>query len=327
MTVPRPPVKGGSELASGGFCFSENQPPARLRLTTPFTGGRQFLALLLFLLSLPFAALCADVPPLKARVTDLTGTLNAQQRDALEQTLAEFESRKGAQIAVLMLPTTEPETVEQYAVRVEEQWQLGRKGVDDGVLLVVAKNDRKLHIEVGYGLEGILPDAIAKRIIDNDIVPRFKEGDFYGGIRAGVDRIMRVVEGEALPPPAAHGPSPARGFDPQFLFILFIFVLVAGGVLRSIFGRFVGAGFAGAAAAFLGWVLAGSVVVVVIGALLGFLMTFLGGMAGTSGYRRGGPWIGGGGFGSGGFGGGGFGGGGFGGGGGGSGGGGASGSW
>jgi len=231
-----------------------------------------------------------------------------------------------------MVPTTQPETVEQYAVRVEEAWKLGRKGVDDSVLLVVAKNDRKLHIEVGYGLEGILPDAIAKRIIDNDIVPRFKEGDFYGGIRAGVDRIMRVVEGEALPPPAAHGPSPAGGFNPEFLFILFFFVLVAGGVLRTIFGRAVGAGLAGGAAAVLGWVLAGSVFVVVIGALLGFLMTFLGGMAANSGYRRGGPWIGGGGFGGGGlggggFGGGGFGGGGFGGGGGGSGGGGASGSW
>lgn len=301
MTLPCPPVKGGASLASG--------------------------ILLLLALLLPFLAWAVDIPPLKARVTDLTGTLNARQRDALEQTLAEFESRKGAQIAVLMVPTTEPETVEQYAVRVEESWQLGRKGVDDGVLLVVAKNDRKLHIEVGYGLEGILPDAIAKRIIDNDIVPRFKEGDFYGGIRAGADRIMRVVEGEPLPPPAAHGPSPAGGFNPEFLFILFFFVLVAGGVLRAIFGRVVGAGLAGGAAAFLGWVLAGSVVVVVIGALLGFLMTLLGGMAGSGAYRRGGPWIGGGGFGGGGFGGGGFGGGGFGGGGGFSGGGGASGSW
>jgi uncharacterized protein len=274
-------------------------------------------------------ACAADIPPLKARVTDLTGTLSAQQRSALEQTLAEFESKKGAQIAVLMLPTTQPEPVEQYAVRVEESWKLGRKGIDDGVLLVVAKNDRKLHIEVGYGLEGVLPDAIAKRIIDNDIVPRFKEGDFYGGIRAGVDRIMRVVEGEPLPPPAAHGPSPAGGFHPEFLFILFFFVLVAGGVLRAIFGRFVGAGLAGAAAGFLGWVLAGSLFVVLTGALLGFFITLVGGMGGGTGHRRGwggGPWVGGGGWSGGGsFGGGG--GGGFSGGGGSSGGGGASGSW
>ncbi|HEX4926898.1 MAG TPA: YgcG family protein, partial [Burkholderiales bacterium] len=268
--------------------------------------------------------------PLKARVTDLTGTLSAQQKDALEQTLAEFEARKGAQIAVLMVPTTEPETVEEYAVRVEEQWKLGRKGVDDGVLLVVAKNDRKLHIEVGYGLEGVLPDAIAKRIIDNDIVPRFKQGDFYGGIRAGVDRVMRVVEGEKLPPPATHGTG--EGFHPEFLFILFFFVLVAGNVLRAIFGRVAGAGLAGGAAGVLGWVLAGSLAIAGIGALLGFFLTLLGGMGGMrSGYRRGGwgggPWVGGG-WGGGGFGGGGFGGGGgFSGGGGGSGGGGASGSW
>src|SRR5690349_14504157 len=192
------------------------------------------------LLILPLVALAAEIPPLKARVTDLTNTLNAQQRDALEQTLAEFEQRKGAQIAVLMLPTTQPETVEQYAVRVQESWRLGRKGVDDGVLLVVAKNDRRLHIEVGYGLEGILPDAIAKRIIDNDITPRFREGDFYGGIRAGVDRIMRVVEGEKLPPPAAHGPAP--GFHPEMLLFLFFAVMVGGGVLRAIFGRVFGAG-------------------------------------------------------------------------------------
>src|SRR5256885_11553385 len=144
MMLFRPPVKGGGELASGGFWFSENQ--ARTVL---------FLALIL-----PFLALAAEIPPLKARVTDLTGTLNDPQRSALEQTLAEFEARKGAQIAVLLVPTTQPETIEQYAVRVFESWKLGRKGVDDGALLVIAKNDRKLHIEVGYGLEGILPDAV-----------------------------------------------------------------------------------------------------------------------------------------------------------------------
>src|SRR2546428_1281645 len=192
----RPPDKGGSELASGGFCF---------------------LLALLF----PVRAFAADIPPLKARVTDLTSTLNAQQRGALEQTLAEFEARKGAQIAVLLIPTTQPETIEQYAVRVQESWKLGRKGVDDGVLLVVAKSDRKVKIEVGYGLEGILPDAIAKRIIEDDIVPRFRENDFYGGIRAGTDRIMRVVEGEKLPPPAsqtsARSHPQAEGFNTSWI--------------------------------------------------------------------------------------------------------------
>src|SRR5258707_11064595 len=164
---------------------------------------RALLALASCVLGILFSAQAGAqlaVPPLKSRVTDLTNTLNPDQRSALEQTLAEFEARKGSQIAVLLVPTTQPETVEQYAVRVEETWKLGRKGVDDGVLLVVAKNDRRLKLEVGYGLEGVLPDAAAKRIIEDDITPRFKQGDFYGGIRAGVDRMMRTIEGEPLPP-------------------------------------------------------------------------------------------------------------------------------
>src|SRR5207237_10909486 len=144
---------------------------------------------------------------------------------------------KGAQLAVLIVPSTQPETVEQYAVRVEEAWKLGRKGVDDSVLLVVAKDDRKLKFEIGYGLEGVLPDAIAKRIIENDIVPRFREGDFYGGIRAGMDRVMRVVEGEKLPPPAAHGPTGSQRLHPEWLFALFLFVAIGGSVLRGIFSR------------------------------------------------------------------------------------------
>jgi uncharacterized protein len=283
----------------------------------------------LFAFLLPVLASAADIPPLRARVTDLTGTLTAQQRDALEQTLAEFEARKGAQIAVLMVPTTQPETVEQYSVRVEEAWKLGRNGVDDSVLLVIAKNDRRLHIEVGYGLEGALPDAIAKRIIDNDITPRFKQGDFYGGIRAGVDRIMRVVEGEPLPPPAAHGPAHGEGLDPGMLVFLLFFVFVAGGVLRAMFGRVLGSGIAGGVAGFVGWMLIGSAVLALAIGVVAFFILLLGGLGG--GYRRGGwgggPWMGGG-WGGGGFGGGGFGGGGgFSGGGGSSGGGGASGSW
>jgi uncharacterized protein len=296
--------------------------------------SRRIALLLIGAVLVPLIAAAADVPPLKARVTDLTGTLSAEQRDALEQTLAEFEKRKGAQIAVLMVPTTQPDTVEQYSVRVEEVWKLGRKAIDDSVLLVVAKDDRRLHIEVGYGLEGVLPDAIAKRIIDNDIVPRFKANDFYGGIRAGVDRVMRVVEGEKLPPPAAHGPSSAPGFDAGWLFVLFFFVLVASNVLRSLFGRLLGSGVAGAATGVFGWLLAGSLAVVVIAALLGFAFTLFGGLGGR-GSRRGGwgggPWTGGGwssgGYGGGSWRGGGFGGGGFSGGGGSSGGGGASGSW
>ena len=157
------------------------------------------LALALGLLAgAPPVAAEVAIPPLRARVTDLTATLDDAQRQSLEQALAAFEARKGAQIAVLVVPSTQPETIEQYAVRVEESWKLGRKGVDDGVLLVVAKDDRRLRIEVGYGLEGTIPDVVAKRVIEEDIAPRFKQGDFYGGIRAGTERLMRLVDGESL---------------------------------------------------------------------------------------------------------------------------------
>src|ERR1039457_3277652 len=143
------------------------------------------------------------VPPLTARVTDQTATLNAEQKAALEQTLQAFEARKGSQLAVLMIPPTAPETIEQYALRVAEQWKLGRKKVDDGAILLVAKNDRTLRIEVGYGLEGALNDATSKRIISEIITPRFKQGDFYGGIGAGVDQMIRAVDGEPFAAPNA----------------------------------------------------------------------------------------------------------------------------
>jgi len=160
------------------------------------------------------AAAQVAVPPLKARVTDLTGTLTQQQSAALEQTLAEFEKRKGTQMAVLMLPTVKPEAIEQFGIRVGEAWKIGRKGVDDGLILIVAKEDRQLRFEVGYGLEGVMPDAIAKRVIEEDIVPRFRQGDFYGGIRAGMDRAIRLVEGEKLPPPKPPPPKPPPPHPP-----------------------------------------------------------------------------------------------------------------
>ncbi|HYL17525.1 MAG TPA: YgcG family protein, partial [Burkholderiales bacterium] len=141
------------------------------------------------------------VPGLKARVTDLTHTLTPEQTAQLEQKLAAFESRKGSQIVVLIVPTTKPEEIEQYSIRVAEQWKVGRKGVDDGAILLVAKDDRALRIEVGYGLEGALPDVTAKRIVSDIIVPHFKTGDFYGGIDAGVDAMIKVVDGEQLPAP------------------------------------------------------------------------------------------------------------------------------
>jgi len=279
-----------------------------------------FLPLAIFgtlLLGLAYADV--PVPPLKTRVTDLTATLNARQQAALEQKLAAFEAKKGSQIAVLIVPTTQPEAVEQYAVRVQETWKLGRKGVDDGVLMVVAKNDRKLWIEVGYGLEGVLADATAKRIIEEEIVPRFKQGDFAGGVEAGAERIMRVIDGEPLPPPKSR---PQSGFNfgglENLLIIGFILIFVVGSVLRAVFGRFLGAGVIGVVTGVIAWMMIGAFAVAVIVAILAFILSLFGGtQLGRGGYYGGGSS--GGGWSSGG--------GGYSGGGGGSGGGGAGGSW
>ena len=203
------------------------------------------------------------MPPLTARVTDLTGTLTPQQRAALEERLAAFEARKGSQIAVLIVPTTQPETIEQFGIRVAEQWKLGRKGVDDGALLVVAMKDRTLRIEVGYGLEGALPDAVAKRIIEEDIVPRFKQGDFFGGIDAGVSRMMSVIEGEPLPPPRARRSAArvaAATASKGSSIIGFMLVFVVGGIMRAMFGRFLGSGVIGAIGGVAGWLMLGSLI-------------------------------------------------------------------
>ena len=271
-----------------------------------------------FLFVPQIAAAQIAVPPLKARVTDLTATLSPQQQATIEQNLAAFEKRKGAQIAVLMVPTTQPEVIEQYAVRVEEQWKIGRKGVDDGVLLLIAKDDKKLRIEVGYGLEGVLPDAIAKRIIAEDIAPRFKQGDFYGGINAGLGRIISLIDGEKLPPPKARQQQ-GHGIDFQSLLIVgFILVFVVGGILRATFGRFFGAGIVGAIAGVIAWTIGGALLIGIVVAVIAFIISLFVGTSGGSGGYSGGGWSGGG-----------FGGGdgGFSGGGGGSGGGGASGDW
>jgi uncharacterized protein len=279
----------------------------------------------LFFKALLFAAVAlaqVPVPPLKARVTDLTGTLNQPQRSALEQTLAEFESRKGSQVAVLLVPTTKPEAPVEYGVRVFDSWQLGRKGIDDGVLLLVAKEDRRVWIVTGRGVEGVLPDAIVKRIVEEDITPRFKQGDFYGGIRAGTDRMMRLIEGEKFPPAAAHATPRGDNFDWNLLFLAMIIVSIASGALRPMFGRVPGAGIGGGIAGFVAWLIASSFLVAGIAGAIVFLMTVLGGTRGGNWSSGGGGWSsGGGGFSSGG------GGGGFSGGGGSTSGGGAGGSW
>src|SRR4029079_16001650 len=159
-------------------------------------------SLLALLLCWACAALAlVAVPPLSGRVVDQTGALSAGDVASLTQTLKDLETRKGSQVAVLIVPTTDGEAIEQDWLRVAEGWKIGRKKIDDGALLVIAKNDRRLRIEVGYGLEGALTDATTKRIIDEDIPPKCKTGDFGGGVAAGIDKIVRVVNGEKLPEP------------------------------------------------------------------------------------------------------------------------------
>lgn len=229
------------------------------------------------------------VPTLTARVTDQTETLSASQRATLEARLKELEQRKGAQLAVLIIPTTQPESIEQYGIRVAESWKLGRKGIDDGLILIVAKNDRKLRIEVGYGLEGVVPDAIAKRVIDEVIVPRFRRGDFAGGIESGMNVLIRMVEGESLPPPAKRPPrGEAVGNWIDALGTVFFIALIAGGILRAMAGRLLGAGIAGGLGGLVFWLIVGSLTGALIIGVLVFILTLIMGFGGRGGGGRGG---------------------------------------
>lgn len=191
------------------------------------------------------------IPPLEARVTDLAGTLTPDARAALEAKLAGFEARKGAQVAVLIVPTTQPEAIEQYSIRVVDAWKLGREKPDDGVLLLVAMQDRALRIEVGRGLEGALTDLAANRIIEETITPRFRDGDFAGGIEAGVDRVISVIDGEPLPAPEHHWNGPER-ISP-LLPILFFLVFFGSAALRALLGRGLGSLATGGAAGAVTW--------------------------------------------------------------------------
>ena len=257
-----------------------------------------FLWIVALLAALAAAAVARaeiPVPKLESRVTDLTNALTAEQRQALETRLAEFEARKGAQIAVLIVPTTQPETIEQYARRVLDEWKLGRKGIDDGALLLIAMQDRKLRIETQYGLEGPLPDATAKRIVDTIIVPRFKQKDYYGGISAGIERMIAVVDGEPLPEPAAKMAPKGGGGDVDIgalLMIGFALVFVVGAVLRRMMGRVGGAAVTAGIGGGISWLMIGSLIAAGGVALLLFILSLLINVAGLSrmGSHRSGGW-------------------------------------
>ena len=236
-------------------------------------------------------AALAPVPPLAARVNDLTGTLRPEQRARLEAQLADIEARKGAQVVLLLVETTQPEPIEAYSIRVAEAWKIGRgevggRRVDDGVLVVVAKADRAVRIEVGYGLEGAIPDAIAKRIIEEAIVPRFRAGDFFGGLGAAVFDLGRLIDGEPLPAPV---PVEA-GIGMHWIAGLGI-VFFLGGILRAVFGRLAGATIGACVAGVVGWFFGATLLALPAIVVVAFLLLLVG--AGAGG-RRGGPgWTGG----------------------------------
>ncbi|WP_298243287.1 YgcG family protein [uncultured Bradyrhizobium sp.] len=250
------------------------------------------LAFALFF-ALPASADVA-VPELTGRVVDQTGTLSSSDVASLSQKLRDFETRKGSQIAVLIVPTTQPETIEQLSIRVAEAWKIGRKKIDDGAILVVAKNDRHLRIEVGYGLEGALTDVTARRIIDEIITPKFRSGDFAGGIADGVDRIIKVIDGEPLPVP-----SPTVNFgsldDLAPLFIVTLFVSVGiGGAIRAMLGRLLGSLVTGGIIATLTWFILGSFGLALalggLGFIIGFVADLFSAITPGTGRSRGGAW-------------------------------------
>ena len=221
------------------------------------------------------------VPPLTGRVVDQTGTLSSDDIAALTQKIRDLQARKGSQIAVLIVPTTQPEEIEQYSIRVAEDWKIGRKKIDDGAILLVAKNDRKLRIEVGYGLEGALTDVTSKRIIDEIITPKFRSGDFAGGISDGVDRIIGVIDGEPLPAPPPPSSSSGSGMNPFFFFnptnpFVLIAAIFFGHLMRSLLGRLIGSAAAGGIVALLSWYFFGSLILAGIAGVAVAALTMIG---------------------------------------------------
>ena len=282
--------------------------------------------------ALAWAQAVLPVPELRSRVIDQTGTLDAAQQAALESRLATFEARRGTQIVVVLVPTTQPEDIADYTQRLGDAWKIGRQDVGDGVLFVVAKNDRRVRIATSKTLEWAIPDLVARRIIEQAVTPALRRNDFAGGIEAGIDQIMARVSGENLPLPEAGSAPEDAGFAPMDLLIFLVFAVpMFSAVLRSLFGNKLGTLLTGASAGAIAWVLTAVVWIAVGAGLLAMLAALffqmLPSMPSSGRGRRGGDW-GGGGFGGGSHGGGWSGGGGFSSGGGGNfGGGGASGSW
>lgn len=237
-----------------------------------------WLWLLCGLLAWPLAGLAQPlqpIPPLSARVIDQTATLTDAQRRALEDKLAAFERERGSQVVVLLVRTTAPEDIADYTQRLGDAWKIGRKTVGDGVLLVVAKDDRTLRIATAKAVEGAIPDLIAHRIIEGVTTPRFKQGEFYAGLDAGVEQILARLKGEELPlPPAQAASGPGINWEELLIFIGLAAPVITR-VLRSILGRVLGSLAATAIVGGIAWSFTGSVFIALAAALLALVMGLL----------------------------------------------------
>lgn len=260
-------------------------------------GARVALGLLLAAW-LPLAAWAQGgvqaVPALTAHVMDSTGTLDAAQRGALEAKLTAFEQSRGAQVVFLMVPTTQPEDIAAYAQRVGDTWKVGRKGVGDGLLLVVAKNDRKVRIETTKALEGAIPDLAARQVIDSAITPRFKQGDFAGGLNAAADQLIALISGENLPAPERNGSGRSNnaGFEWTDLAVFLFFAVPIGGrIAAMILGRKFGALATGGVVGVLAWIFTSSLIVAGLAVLVGTVFALVASLGALgSGGRSSGGW-------------------------------------
>lgn len=247
----------------------------------------QWLWLALSLLTLPAWAVAGAsnlvaIPALTSPVTDVTQTLSPQAQQSLAQKLNQLSQEKGSQIAILIVDSTQPEDIAQFGIRVAEAWKIGRDKQDDGVIIIVAKADRKMRIEVGYGLEGAIPDLVAKRIVSETMAPHFRQGDFEGGLNAAIDQLMALIVGEALPAPEKHSSSAAGLLD--WLPILMFVAIFTGMILRSLFGTYAGSALNGGALGVLVWILGGALLTVLLVFVAAFIFTLAMGGSRGGGY-------------------------------------------